>query len=294
MREIVNGFGLESWSPPPSLSVSQVVLEQCYDPAIDPTAIEPVSLVVFALIGLLGGAHCLGMCGPLVTTYSDRLRAQNSGPSARNELTVGMVKQHALFNLGRTVSYALIGGLFGLAGSLVFVSPQAVTAVATDVHAIAGIVVGALIVAMGIHYLVGRGLVGGAVDLPLVQPVLERVHGRLLANVDTWVGDSRIAGLGAVHGLLPCPLLYPAFLYAFVQGSPSGGVLALAALGAGTVPSMFLYGTVFQSLSLETRMKLHRVLGVAFVVLGYIPLQHGLATLGIHLPHIPLPHYQPL
>ncbi|EMA35469.1 sulfite exporter TauE/SafE family protein [Halobiforma nitratireducens] len=287
---IVLAAGLP-WSLPP---VSGAVLEQCYDPALDPAAAEPVGIVVFALIGLLGGAHCLGMCGPLVTTYSDRMRSRNDASSTRNELTVGMVKQHALFNLGRTASYALIGGLFGLAGSLVFVSPRAVTAVATDVHAVAGIVVGALIVGMGVHYLVGRGLVGGSVDVPLVQPVLERVHGRLLANVDTWVGDSRIAGLGAVHGLLPCPLLYPAFLYAFVQGSPTGGVLALAALGLGTVPSLFVYGTLFQSVSLETRMKLHRVLGVAFVVLGYIPLQHGLATLGIPLPHIPLPHYQPL
>ncbi|MWV39994.1 sulfite exporter TauE/SafE family protein [Natrialba sp. INN-245] len=288
------GFGLVFELASSSPRISQVVLQQCYDPALDPTAIEPVSLVVFALIGLLGGAHCLGMCGPLVTTYSDRLRAQNNEPSARTELTVGMVKQHALFNLGRTVSYALIGGLFGLAGSLVFVSPQAVTAVATDVHAIAGIVVGALIVAMGLHYLAGRGVVGGSIDLPLVQPLLQRVSVALRSRIDTWVGDSRIAGLGAVHGLLPCPLLYPAFLYAFVQGSPSGGLLALAALGLGTVPAMFLYATVFQSLSLETRMKLHRVLGVAFVLLGYIPLQHGLATLGVPLPHVPLPYYQPL
>lgn len=273
---------------------SGTLLETCYDPSLDPTAIEPVSIVVFALIGLLGGAHCLGMCGPLVTTYSDRMRAQRDGRAARNDLTIGMVRQHALFNLGRTVSYAIIGGLFGLAGAAVFVSPQAVTAVATDVHAIAGISVGLLIIAMGVHYLVGRGLVGGSVSVPFVESALGRIQRRLLENVDDWVGDSRIAGLGAAHGLLPCPLLYPAFLYAFVQGSPTGGFLALAVLGLGTVPSMFVYGTLFQSLSLETRMRLHRVLGVAFVVLGYISLQHGLATLGVHLPHIPLPHYQPL
>ncbi|SDR15641.1 sulfite exporter TauE/SafE family protein [Natronobacterium texcoconense] len=276
------------------MTAPRIVLETCHDPALDPTTVEPVGLAVFALIGLLGGAHCLGMCGPLVTTYSDRLRAQSDGRAARNELTVGMVKQHALFNLGRTASYAILGGLFGLAGATVFVSSRAVTAVATDVHAIAGIVVGIVIVAMGVHYLVGRGLVGGSVSLPFVGSLLERVHGRLLANVDVWVGDSRIAGLGAVHGLLPCPLLYPAFLYAFVQGSPTGGFLGLAALGLGTVPSLFVYGTLFQSLSLETRVKLHRVLGVGFVVLGYIPLQHGLATVGVPLPHPPIPYYQPL
>jgi len=270
------------------------VLETCYDPGLDPTAVEPVGLVVFGLIGLLGGAHCLGMCGPLVTTYSDRMRAKDGRRRERNELTVREVRQHALFNLGRASSYAIIGGLFGLAGAVVFVSPQAVTAVATDVHAVVGIGVGALIVAMGVNYLIGRGLVGGSISVPLVGATFGRLHQTLLANVDSWVGNIRIAGLGAVHGLLPCPLLYPAFLYAFIRGSPVEGFLSLAVLGLGTVPSLFVYGTLFQSLSLETRTKLHRVLGGAFVLLGYIPLQHGLATLGIGLPPIPLPHYQPL
>lgn len=279
---------------PGSISLLEpVLLQQCYDPSLDPAVNEQVGLVVFGLIGLLGGAHCLGMCGPLVTTYSDRLRAQDE-QTRRNEVSLGMVRQHALFNLGRAGSYAVLGALFGFAGSLVFITPRAVTAVATDVHAIAGIVVGTVIIAMGVHYLFGRGLLGGSVSIPFLEPVLNRVHGWLITHVDSWVGDTRIAGLGAAHGLLPCPLLYPALLYAFVQGSATGGFLALAALGLGTVPSLFIYGTLFQSLSVETRVKLHRVLGVAFLALGYIPLQHGLATLGVFLPAIPLPHYQPL
>jgi len=61
---------------------------------------EAVGLGVFFLIGLFGGAHCLGMCGPLVTTYADRMDAQSSGPA--NQLSVHMVTQHGLFNLGRT------------------------------------------------------------------------------------------------------------------------------------------------------------------------------------------------
>ena len=42
------------------------------------------------------------------------------------------------------------------------------------------------------------------------------------------------------------------------------------------------------------RDRIHRVLGVAFVALGYIPLQHGLATLGVPLPHPSIPYYQPV
>ncbi|EMA67480.1 hypothetical protein C461_07129 [Halorubrum aidingense JCM 13560] len=264
---------------------------------------EPVGLAVFLLIGLLGGAHCLGMCGPLVTTYADRMRtggggagggASGTGSSAGrrdDHLTVHQVRQHALFNAGRATSYAALGGLFGLAGSLVFVTGRTVTTIADDVHALTGLLVGGVIIAIGLRYALRLELQ----SIPV--PGLERASGfvtrRIVPRVDAWVGDWRIVGLGAAHGLLPCPLLYPAFLYAFVQGNALGGAVALGALGVGTIPAMFLFGTVFQSISVETRLRMHRVLGVAFVALGYIPLQHGLATLGVPLPHPPIPYYAP-
>jgi len=263
---------------------------------------EPLSLGVFLLVGLLGGAHCLGMCGPLVTTYADRLRADDGGGEdgrtgrtrvgGTDDLTVRQVRQHALFNLGRTASYAALGGLFGLAGSLAFVTARTVTTVADDVHALTGVVVGAVVIAIGLRYAVRLEL--RRLPVPGVEAASGVVTGRIVPRVDAWVGDWRIVGLGAAHGLLPCPLLYPAFLYAFVQGSALGGAAALAALGLGTVPALFLFGTVFQSVSVDTRMRLHRALGVAFVALGYIPLQHGLATLGVPLPHPPIPYYSPL
>ena len=256
---------------------------------------QPVSLGVFLLIGLFGGAHCLGMCGPLVTTYADRMREQSAESDRRtgSRLSVGMVKQHGLFNLGRAVSYALIGGLFGLAGSLVVVSASQVTTAFRELNIVVGFTIGVLIMAAGVSYLV-RGQVISLPGESLVTPVTAAVQSRLMRRVDDYVGGPRIALLGGIHGLLPCPLLYPAFLYAFAQAAPVRGALSLAALGLGTIPSLFLYGTLFQSVSVSTRMKLHRILGVGFLVLGYIPFQHALMLMGIELPHLPVPFYQPL
>ncbi|EMA57185.1 sulfite exporter TauE/SafE family protein [Halorubrum lipolyticum] len=272
------------------------------EPAGTIHAAEPLSLGVFLLVGLLGGAHCLGMCGPLVSTYADRMRADAAGggggrnrvarTGGSDDLTVRQVRQHALFNLGRAASYAAIGGLFGLAGSLSFVTARTVTTAADDVHALTGLVVGAVVIAIGLRYAIRLEL--RRLPVPGVEAASAVVTGRIVPRVDAWVGDWRIVGLGAAHGLLPCPLLYPAFLYAFVQGSALGGAAALAALGLGTVPALFLFGTAFGSVSVDTRMRLHRALGVAFVALGYIPLQHGLATLGVPLPHPPIPYYSPL
>jgi len=93
---------------------------------------------------------------------------------------------------------------------------------------------------------------------------------------------------------LPCPIIYPAYLYAFALGDPVRGALSLGVLGLGTIPTLFLYGTVLTSMGTKQRVRLHRGLGAVFLVLGYIPLQHGLMLYGIHLPHPPIPFYQPL
>ncbi|WP_018258899.1 sulfite exporter TauE/SafE family protein [Halomicrobium katesii] len=243
-----------------------------------------VELVVFALVGLLGGVHCLGMCGPLVTVYADQMGTD--GPA-----TWRTIRQHLLFNLGRTAIYTALGVLFGGLGALLY-DAAAVAAVANDVRAVAGLVIGGVILLVGANYLLtGTGGLFGHAPTPAV---FERVSTALLDRIERWVRGPRIVALGAAHGVLPCPLLYPAFLYAFATGSPVRGGVALAVLGLATVPTVFAYGVAFQSISPRFQGPLHRLLGVTFLLLGYLPLAHGAMLLGIHLPHPSIPIYQPL
>ncbi|MFB6136531.1 MAG: sulfite exporter TauE/SafE family protein [Halobacteriaceae archaeon] len=245
----------------------------------------PVELGVFFLVGLLGGAHCLGMCGPLVTMYAERMES----PSRDDVLTLYEVRQHALFNAGRTVSYAVLGGAFGLVGAVVFDASAVVAAVGTVVRGATGVAVGVLVLLVGARYLLGRH--GG--HSALGGGPAAAVYRRLSARVEGWAAGPGIVGLGLVHGFLPCPLLYPAFLYALARGSPVAGALSLGALGLGTFPTLFLYGTVVQSVSPAHRARLHRALGAAFLLLGWIPLAHGLELFGVHVPHPEVPVYRP-
>lgn len=245
-------------------------------------------LVLFFVIGLLGGAHCIGMCGPLVTIYSKQMARDDE---RRGHLSVYEVRQHGLFNLGRTASYALLGGLFGVLGTLVYVTADSLTAVSDLLRGSLGTIVGLFVIAMGVYYLFGR--VGGG-GIPSLGIGAGGLFGALSARLHRLASGPGIVGLGALHGLLPCPILYPAFLYAFAVGSPTAGFLALAALGLGTIPAVFLYGTVIESVDAVHRRRVHRLLGVAFVALGYVLFAHGLMAFGVHLPHPELPHYQPL
>ncbi|PAU83939.1 hypothetical protein CK500_05760 [Halorubrum salipaludis] len=263
-------------------------------------------VLLFLAIGLLGGAHCIGMCGPLVTVYAGRMRdgseradgggaaggaAAGTGRSADrrgSHLTTYEVRQHALFNLGRAASYATIGAALGALGGALLVTTATLTGAAEAVRGAVGLVVGAAVIVVGVRYALG-GATGG-----VHLPGLDRVTGWLTGHVDRLANGPGIVGLGAVHGLLPCPILYPAYLYAFASGSAVSGALALGALGVGTMPAVFLYGTVIESVDAVHRRRVHRLLGVAFVALGYVLFAHGLMAVGVHVPHPSLPFWNPL
>ncbi|MGZ0745832.1 sulfite exporter TauE/SafE family protein [Haloparvum sp. AD34] len=261
-----------------------------------------VDVALFLLIGLLGGAHCIGMCGPLVTMYAGRMNPETDGGTAttkggtasragddrRSHLSTYEVRQHLLFNVGRATSYATIGALVGALGGAFYVGTERLVATAGLVRGVVGVLIGLAVVAVGVRYLLG-GSTGG-----VHLPGLDRVAGWLTTHVDRLASGPGILALGAVHGLLPCPILYPAYLYAFATGSALSGAVALGALGLGTIPAVFAYGTLIESVDAVHRRRLHRLLGVVFVALGYVLLAHGLMSLGIHVPHPMFPFYDPL
>jgi len=271
-----------------TLGVSWVALR-----AGSPFAVAPeIELVVFLLVGLLGGAHCLGMCGPLVSVYVERMDTES-----KSSVTLHGVRQQLLFNLGRAATYALVGGVMGALGALV-VDAAAVASLANSVRAVTGVAVGLVVVGVGIEYLRGGATSGllGALERGRFGSLFGRVSGSVAGRVDEWVDTPAVALLGAVHGFLPCPLLYPAYLYALARGDPVGGAVALGTLGLGTIPTLLVYGTLFDSMNATSRARLHRALGATFVLLGYLPLSHGLVLLGVPAPLPPVHEiiYQPI
>lgn len=255
---------------------------------IEPTSLVRVDLVLFFIIGLLGGVHCIGMCGPIVSMYDDaRTRTRSDGGTP-----TGRLYHHGLFNLGRTVSYALLGGLFGALGSALYLTMDTLLAITNVLRGTVGVILGALIMYHGVSTVAGRH---GSIlqKLPIPGIATDRLLNGA-SNRITRAADGRgIVGLGLIHGLVPCPMLYAAFIYVFAVGSPINGIAALTAFGLGTVPAVFLYGTTLGSIDPARMSRLHRALGGTFVLLGYVLFAHGSMALGIHLPHPELPHYLP-
>lgn len=180
------------------------------------------SLLMAFLAGLMGGVHCLGMCGGIVAAMG----FQGGGPPK--------AAVQAGYNLGRLASYALAGALAGWLGSAALLSSRFVP-IQTLLYLLAQI----LLILVGL-YLAGLNQAvlrlekfGGGVWRHL-QPFLGR-----LFPVD---GFAKALLAGGLWGWLPCGLVYSVLVSALASMSAASGAALMLAFGLGTLPNLLAMG----------------------------------------------------
>ncbi|MDH3611667.1 MAG: sulfite exporter TauE/SafE family protein [Gammaproteobacteria bacterium] len=212
------------------------------------------SLSAALLAGLLGSAHCLGMCAGISGLF-----AVNSGVATlRNELPFALT-----YNLGRVMSYAVLGIIVGSFGSVVI---KASPAIAASVRILSGVII----------ILVGLKV---AFDLRLLNPI-ERMGSTLWSRIAPAAqrlvpvtSMPRALGLGLVWGWLPCGLVYSVLLIAATSAAPVDGAAIMIAFGIGTMPAMVMTGLGAAQMSQLMRRRGTRVgLGLLIVVLGALTI----------------------
>ena len=212
------------------------------------------------VLGLLGGGHCLGMCGGLMGALTLAIPPEQRGRRLRLLLA---------YNLGRITSYACAGLLLGLAGWAVASSPAALA-----LRALAAL----LLIAMGLYLAgwwsgltrieaLGRGL------WRHIQPVASR-----LLPVSSL---PRALLLGALWGWLPCGLVYSTLLWAASQGNAGYSAALMLAFGVGTWPVLLATGLAAERVNALLRRRSVRMAGGVLVMLFGVwtlpgPHQHWL------------------
>lgn len=204
------------------------------------------------LLGFVGSAHCAGMCGPLALAL----------PPTGNTRTVFLTGR-AAYNLGRILTYALMGALFGLLGQ---------TFAVAGLQRWVSLVAGAVIL---LGLLATRRF---TLSLPLNRLVakLKSGFGFLLRRRAV----SAMFGVGLLNGLLPCGLVYVACAGATATGQTLSGVAYMFAFGLGTLPMMLALSVAGQKLHLTLRFKLQKLIPASLAIVGALLLMRGLA-LGI-------------
>jgi sulfite exporter TauE/SafE len=186
---------------------------------------DPISLSSAFIIGLLGGAHCIGMCGGIMNALSFAIPEQQRRP--RQVLPILL-----LYNLGRIVSYGLAGALMGALGAWLMTH-------AAPLGPTLRIIAGLMLVAMGL-YLAGwwRGLVYVEQAGTRLWKHLQPLGNRLMPV--TRPGQALL--LGALWGWLPCGLVYSTLTLAATAASWQQSALIMVSFGLGTLPVMLLSG----------------------------------------------------
>jgi uncharacterized protein len=208
------------------------------------------------LIGFLGSFHCVGMCGPIAL-------ALPLGNQSNFQLVIGRL----LYNLGRSVTYAFFGAIFGLFGKGIEVA---------GLQKWASILLGVSIL---LYYITPKRFKG---KLSVTKPYQ-------VANSFVKKGFSKLTKngspislfiFGIVNGFLPCGFVYVALAGAITTGGALSGALYMGLFGLGTAPIMFVTSMVGKFLNANLRQWINKLIPVFAIILAIIFILRGL-SLGI-------------
>ena len=182
----------------------------------------PSPVIWGLLLGLGSSLHCAGMCGPIGCSLL--LFGQTESRSTQ-------ALRLALMQLGRVLSYVLLGVVFGTFGAgmqkhLDF----------SQVHLVLQWVAAATIIWLGFST---AGLVPSlAVADRALAPVANAV-GRVRISLAHGGPELALVG-GLFWGITPCAMVYTALFNSLLTGNAADGMLLMLAFGAGTVPAVVL------------------------------------------------------
>ena len=219
-------------------------------PRIDNT----VSLLALFATGLFTSVHCIAMCGGINLS-------QSVGTSQSAE---GRFSKPLLYNLGRVISYTIVGGLVGSLGSVLFVSQTA-----------KGII---MLIAAVFMILMSLSMLGW-----LPWWLVPRVPKALSSKANQAKAGKGPLVVGLLNGLLPCGPLQAMQLYALSTGSMLMGALSMMLFALGTVPLMLGAGLIFSVLKGRFTRSISRVSAALVMLIAFVMVFNASGLFGWNL-----------
>ena len=223
------------------------------------------SIIAVFFVGLLGGVHCLGMCGSIVGILTGQLPKHG----ARWPF-------HLAYNSGRILSYTVAGLLVGAVGQAGLLLRDKVP-IQHLLFALSSL----MLIALGLYL---AGIWGWVKHIERVGSVLwQRIQPltRPLLPVTT---PARALLLGTLWGWLPCGLVYSVLVTALASGHAQSGAMIMLAFGLGTLPNLMVIGLFWERCRRwvqSPRVRLFAgVMVIAFGIYGLIKVGSVFAVYG--------------
>jgi uncharacterized protein len=229
--------------------------------------VSDIGLLSAFIAGLLGGVHCVGMCGGIVSALSlqrNEVRRANNGKIGTD------IALHAAYNSGRIASYTVAGALAGMtgAGSVVLAGPfpaRQALYIAANI----------MLLVLGLYL---AGVWRGLLQLERVGSVVWKQLQPLSKNFLPVTTAPRAFMLGTLWGWIPCGLVYSMLVVALASGSAQNGALVMLAFGLGTLPNLLAVGVMAARMRTWFRYPAVRiaagVMVAAFGLMGLLRAEH--------------------
>jgi len=211
------------------------------------------------LLGLAGGFHCVGMCGPIAFILPVNRDSKSS-----------LIFQTFLYHFGRILSYSIIGIIFGFIGKGLYLAGfQQRLSVLTGVVMIAIVFIP---ISIFNKYNFSKPL----------YAIIGKVKHKLGFYL-TKKSNKALFLIGFFNGFLPCGLVYMALIGSISTGNSIEGALYMALFGLGTTPLMTSAVLLGNFVNLSVRKKIQKVIPVFVVIIGLLFILRGL---GLGIPYI--------
>ncbi|MGH7800769.1 MAG: sulfite exporter TauE/SafE family protein [Thermodesulfobacteriota bacterium] len=218
-----------------------------------------IDYVFFFIAGIAGSFHCIGMCGGFPIALAS---VSNQSPSRK-------VLNQLLYNSGRIFTYTFLGAVLGYLSLMINEIKPILNA-----QVVVSIVAGVFMILVGLQIL---GILGERA-IPGYTPIYIFIK----KAIASFIGYKSLAAplyLGIFNGFLPCPLIYAFLFKATTSGAPDKGAMTMLSLGLGTIPTMFLVGSLSGIISPRIRAKVSLIPGLVVVIFGIITIARALIPL---------------
>ena len=210
------------------------------------------------VIGLITSVHCIAMCGGI--NLSQTLQKDTS-----TEISKAMFRNTLEYNIGRVVSYTVIGGVLGAVGALAGIGSS--LQISTLFQGILKLFAGIIMVVMGVNMLgIFLGLRRLAIHIPNFNKNTKQKSGRKPRTPFF---------IGLCNGLMPCGPLQSMQVVALASGNPMAGALSMFCFSLGTVPLMLGFGSAVSMLGKRFTRQVLKVGAILVVVMGLSMMVQG-------------------
>ena len=215
-------------------------------------------LISALILGVLGGFHCIGMCGPIAFV----LPLDRSGK-------IKTSYQIFLYHFGRLLSYSIIGFLFGLLGRGLYLAGFQQR----------------LSILMGVIMILIVVIPARVFNKYNFSKPLYIIIGKVKHNLGLYLNKKSNKSLfliGFFNGFLPCGLVYIALIGAISTGNVYLGALYMFIFGLGTIPMMT--GAIYLGnfVNLSIRNKIQKIIPILVIIIGLLFILRGL---GLGIPY---------